>query len=580
MRGSALHICTCIAVAATLVPAGALQAAQVSVEVQGLPEALETAARSALELTHYVQRDVSETQVRRLFSRGEQQIQAALEPFGYYHASVRGELTHTQDVFKALFTVQPGERVRVAAANVRVNGVAAELGEIKAALDAFEPGVGDPLEHAAYESSKTRIDTALRSAGFLDAHLLEHRVAVTRATNTARIDLVWDSGMRYRLGEVRYSPSQFQDGFLQRYVPWQAGDDYSTAKLLGLQQRLVDADYFSSVAVQPLIDQKEGDTVPVEVLVVPAKRTVYTAGVYMSTDTGPGVRLGMDRRWVNRRGHKFRADLEYSQRLQSIGTTYQIPRPGPDNRSYNIGAAYRDEETDTSRSRMLRLAANDSRDWRGYTRTLGLQYLAGDYEIAGERRNSSLLFAEGVLSRKKADDFFFTWHGSSLALGLRGAPETPLSDTTFLQASADAKWIRRITEDGRALLRAGLGAMLVDDFDALPPELRFFAGGDRTVRGFAYEEIGETNASGGVIGGKYLAYAGIEYEHYFLPQWGAAAFTDAGDAFSSNFDVNVSVGIGLRWKSPVGLVRLDFAKPVVTDLDDGFRIHVIIGPDL
>src|SRR5690606_16332841 len=106
MRCSALHICTCIAVAALLVPAGALQAAQVSVEVQGLPEALEPAARSALEMTHYVQRDVYETQLRRLFSRGEKQIQAALEPFGYYPASVRGELTHTQDVFKALFIVQ------------------------------------------------------------------------------------------------------------------------------------------------------------------------------------------------------------------------------------------------------------------------------------------------------------------------------------------------------------------------------------------------------------------------------------------------------------------------------------------
>ena len=363
-------------------------------------------------------------------------------------------------------------------------------------------------------------------------------------------------------------------------MPWKPGDDYSAEQLVVLQQRLVDADYFASVAVQPLVDQRAGGTVPVEVLVVPAKRNLYTAGVYMSTDTGPGVRFGMDRRWVNERGHKMRGDVQYSQRLKGAGITYQIPRPGPDNRSYNLGTAYSDEETDTSHSRMLRIAANDSRNWRGFVRTLGLQYLNGDYEIADEPHSSSLLYAEGVLSRKKADDFFFTTRGYSLTLGLRGAPQTALSDTSFLQLTADGKWIQSVGEKGRVIVHGGLGAMEVEDFDALPPELRFFAGGDRTVRGFGYEEIGATNASGGVIGGKYLAYAGTEYEHYFLPRWGAAVFADAGDAFSSSFDANVSVGVGVRWKSPIGVVRLDIAKPVVTDLDDGWRIHIIIGPDL
>jgi translocation and assembly module TamA len=292
------------------------------------------------------------------------------------------------------------------------------------------------------------------------------------------------------------------------------------------------------------------------------------------------VRLGVDRRWVNRKGHKFKADMEYSQRVQGISTQYVIPRPGPDNRSYNFGAAYRDEETDSSRSRMLRLAANDSRDWRGFVRTIGLQYLAGDFEIADERHNSSLLFAEGVLSRKRADDFFFATRGYSLTFAVRGAFETFLADTSFAQVSTDAKWIRGTSEKGRVIVHGGAGAMMVDDFAALPPELRFFAGGDRSVRGFDFEEIGETNASGGVIGGKFLAYAGAEYQHFFVPNWGAAVFADAGDAFNTNFDLNLSVGVGLRWKSPIGMVRLDVAKPVVTELGDGFRIHVIVGPDL
>ena len=120
-----------------------------------------------------------------------------------------------------------------------------------------------------------------------------------------------------------------------------------------------------------------------------------------------------------------------------------------------------------------------------------------------------------------------------------------LSDTSFAQARAEAKWLTQVGEDGRVILRAALGGMVVDDFDALPPELRFFAGGDRSIRGFDYQQIGDLNAEGEVIGGEYEVVASAEYEHYFLPNWGAAIFVDAGDAFTQQFDTNVGAGIGL-----------------------------------
>jgi translocation and assembly module TamA len=143
----------------------------------------------------------------------------------------------------------------------------------------------------------------------------------------------------------------------------------------------------------------------------------------------------------------------------------------------------------------------------------------------------------------------------------------------------DGGYLFGIGKNDRLIARAELGAMAVDDFDQLPPDLRFFAGGDRSVRGFDYQAIGEVNESGGVVGGQYLVTSSLEYEHYFEPKWGAAAFVDAGDAFTNDFNANVAVGIGARWRSPVGTVRLDFAKPVVTDFDDGWRIHLTIGPE-
>src|SRR5262249_60004900 len=133
----------------------------------------------------------------------------------------------------------------------------------------------------------------------------------------------------------------------------------------------------------------------------------------------------------------------------------------------------------------------------------------------------------------------------SRALGLRFAREGLLSDTSCSQVTADGKYIFPLGRRQRMLLRLSLGTMAVTDFDQLPPELRFFAGGDRSIRGFDYQELGSTNAAGKVIGGTYLTVGSAEIEHYFLPKWGVAFFVDGGDAFrTGDFSMNIGAGLG------------------------------------
>ncbi|MBL8270135.1 autotransporter assembly complex protein TamA, partial [Steroidobacter sp.] len=534
---------------------------RVTVTVNGLDEAILESARANLEIKQYEERDVSAAEARRLFDRGKEQLARSLEPFGYYNPSVEARLERPEPgKFHAIYDVKRGDPVIVQAASIEVTPEARELEPVKLALSRFEPKNGERLDHGAYERSKQQIAAALANDGYLTAQLVRHKVSVVRSANTADIDLAWDAGPRHRLGELRFSQSQFPDRFLQKYKPWKDGEYYSADKLLSLQQALVDADYFTSVAVAPDMEKAADGVVPIDVMLIPAKRTVYTANLYFSTDSGPGTKLGVQRRWLNQQGHKLGGEIEYSSRLQEISTKYQIPKPGLPNRNYTIGAGYRDEETDSSRSRMARLAANEVTDrWKGFTRTLGMQYLNGDFEIADQQGSTSLLYAEGLLTRKQANDRNFPSSGYSLLYGLRFAYESLLSDTSFTQLRAEGKWLKKVGDDGRVLVRAALGAMLVDDFNALPPELRFFAGGDRSVRGFDYQQIGETNDTGGVIGGEYLVVGSAEYEHFFLPNWGAAVFVDAGDAFKSSFAANVGAGIGVRWKSPIGLVRVDIA---------------------
>jgi translocation and assembly module TamA len=565
-----------------LVFAAPLRAERVAVVVEGVEGDMAESVRASIELTKYEDRDVSPVEVRRLFEQADEQIRQALEPFGYYRAEATGKLERPEpSQYRATFRVTPGEPVVVRKERVVIGGDATQLEAVKAALEHFQPKQGERLDHGAYERSKQEIATALANEGYVRAQLVKRRVEVVRAANSAEIDLEWDPGPRHHFGEVHYSDAQFPDAFLQRYTPWRPGAFYSTDDLLDLQQALVDADYFSAVAVTPDLEHAKDALVPIDVALVPAKRTVYTASIYVSTDTGPGGKVGFERRWLNRRGHKLSSDIQYSTRLEDYRVQYRIPKPGRPNRNLTFGVGYRDEETDSSTSRMARAAATQVTDrWKGFTRTLGLQYLNGDFEIAKQQHSTSLLYAEGVLTRKKVDDLYFPLSGYNLLYGLRVAAEQVASETSFAQVRAEAKWLQQAGKDGRVILRGLLGGMVVDNFDALPPELRFFAGGDRSIRGFDYQQIGDLDAAGEVIGGEYQAIASAEYEHYFLQKWGAAIFVDAGDAFTQSFDVNVGVGVGLRWKSPVGLVRLEIARPVVSDFDHSWRVHLIIGPDL
>jgi translocation and assembly module TamA len=557
--------------------------AALEVTIAGLSDELQEAAHSNLSLQQYVGRDATPAQIRRLYNSGAEEIRKAVEPYGYYNPKIEANLEETDKGYKAVYKVDLGEPVIVRKRKVDVKGTGADIPTVKRAVRRFKPSEGEKLDHQLYEASKDGVQQALLGAGYLRAWTPTRKVDVSRSENWANIDVEWLSGDRYKFGAVDFQGSQFDNEFLERYIPWKLGDWYSPDRLLELQQRLVDADYFSTVLVQPVLEKGRPEGVPIHVEVAPAKRSVYSAGVYVSTDTGPGVRAGLQRRWINKQGHKFGVELDNAQRLKSADTKYQIPLPGPNEKSWNFGATYRDENTDSSKSKNGRIAANETRQWHGFTRTLGLQYLTGNFEIADEQRYSSLLFAEATLTRKQARNFAFPRNGYSIAFGTRFAPETALTDTSFSQVTVDGKYIKGTFRRQRLLLRSSLGAMIVDDFDQLPPDLRFFAGGDRSVRGFDYEAIGSLDANGKVIGGTYLAIGSAEYEYYFLQDWGAAVFVDGGDAFrNQDFNLNVGAGIGARWRSPVGVVRVDFGYPVKTEIPDAnhLRFHISIGPDL
>ncbi len=580
-----------------LLPAMMLAAqahAVVRLSVDGVDDPLKAAVISGVELSQYATREVTAAQATRLYERAPAQVQAALQPYGYYDASMSGDIKQVGKDWQVTLHVTPGEPVKVTRVELQLDPAAAAIAPIRRAERAIQRLQGKTLDHGSYDAARDALSSQLTANGFLDARLVTHRVEVTRAERSAVIKLAWQAGPRYHYGKVHFEGSQLNEGFLDRYLPFKSGDYFSQDQLLELQQALNGADYFSVVNVQPDVDEARAGVVDVTVKLQPAKRTIYTGGPFVGTDTGVGVRGSIERRWVNRRGHKWKNELVLAQRLKTLSTLYSIPLPGPHQRSYNFGANYRDANTDTSQSRTLELVANESRQWHGWVRTLGMHALDGTFTVGKignepdstpgiEHGRSTEVFGEASLTRKKVDNTTFVRDGWSLALAARSTAGSLLSDASFSQLTADAKWIHAFgaKKRNRLILRGSAGVTWTKDFSALPPQLRFFAGGDRSVRGYGYQSIGPLNSYDRVIGGKNLLVASTEVEHYFTRNWGMAAFVDAGNAFDgTDYRPEVGAGLGVRWLSPVGMIRVDLGTPIHNTQKHGIELHVVIGPDL
>ena len=522
---------------------------------------------------------VSETRLSFLVRTAPDEVRQGLEPYGYYDAVVTPEVIRDGDKVTVRLAVVPGEPVRVRALDVGVSAPGAGDELVVQRLANFGPRVGDVFHSGVYEINKAGIARALGEHGYFDAELRTHRVEVTRADHAADIALAWDSGERYRLGAVTFEGQQLRAGVLDPLVPWESGEAFDQLRLLELQQSLLDTDFFSGINLQPEPEKAVDHVVPITVTLVPAKRSVYNLGLRYGTDSGAGINARLERRWLNDRGHKLLLDLNIAQFKSNFTAQYKIPAFRWLDGWLTYSASLREEQIVDLTTQTVDVAVNRSGRWRGWNLLAGLNYKRerADSFINDQHDYYTVVFPSVWGQWKTSDDPNTPRRALGLTVEARAGSASLGSDVDFLQMRAEGRWIRGFGTSNRLLLRGELGTTVVDDFTALPPSLRFYAGGDHSVRGFGYKEIGTVD--GELFGGKHLVVASAEFEHMFTPVWGAAVFVDAGDAFDNNFDAHIGFGAGLRWRSPVGPVRIDIASDVSED-DPGLRLHISVGPDL
>lgn len=555
---------------------------KVEVEIEGVGGELVENIRVYLSLEK-PPTPVTETTVRRLLNQAPEEITQALQALGYYRSRIDSDLTETEKGWTARFKIDPGPPVRLTRVDLTITGEGQEDPEFQRLRGNIPLREGEILHHGRYEQTKALLQNLAAERGYFDAAFTTHRIDLNLENNTATVLLDFDTGGRYRLGAVRFKQEEeaFHLRFLERFVPFPPGKPYHADQILALNSRLINSGYFSRVDVRPIREEAEDRTVPVEVTAIARKKYELSAGLGYGTDTGPRATLGWENYRVNARGHRFRSELELSLLRQSVTANYQIPLQRPATDRLHFQAGLQQEDTETAESRLGKAGVSRS-ILRGesWIETLFLNYRTETYEVGRQRGHSRLILPGVTYSRTLIDQTASPRRGSSISVTLQGTDEVIGSDMHFLQTRIDGKIIRPIASPGRILLRGNLGWTLVSDFEDLPASLRFFAGGDRSIRGYAYNSLGPEKA-GDIIGGRYLAVGSIEYDYRFAKQWSIALFYDVGNAFNHVEDLNPQrgVGIGGRWYSPVGPVRLDLAyaldRPGLA-----FRVHINMGPDL
>lgn len=581
-----------------LAAAGTAQAAKVvKVDIHGLDDTKAANVRSALSLVDVIGQDVPGRRLGYLVREAEDETREALEPFGFYSPQIKVEREgNGQTGVTVTITVTLDEPVRVRRADIAIIGEGNEDRYLREDLAAFRPQVGDVFEHELYEASKTRITRRLAERGYFDADFSSRRVEVTRAERAADIDLVWNSGGRYDMGPINITQTPHQiirGSLLDKLIYWEQGSYYHQGKLDRFRESLARLDYFSSIEIEPLPDQAVDNEVPVNVTLTPAKRTIYTAGLSYGTDSGPGVRLGMERRYVNDRGHKALGQIDWASKRKTATAQYRIPAFAWLDGWYTFSAQYYDEQTDYMDTRKVEVVASRSGQIsRRLNAVASLHALRerwayaadddGDQNTPVAYQYATFLYPALRGEYIDADDRIFPRHGIGVTVEVRGGVEGVGSDANFAQAWGVARWYQGIGDRNRLILRAEAGGTFTNALVNMPPSLRFFAGGDRSIRGYAFREVGpSTIGSDGkkyALGAKNVLTGSAEFEHYFNDTWGAAVFVDAGDAFDDTPDIHTGVGFGVRWRSPVGPVRVDIAHGL-KDPDSDYEIYLNIGAD-
>jgi len=556
--------------------------AQVRVELSGVDSEIEANIRASLDLVrHGAREDLSEAAIRRLQARARSQIREAMRPFGYYRPRIEHQLEQREDRWVASFDIEPGEPVLVADIDVRISGEGSAEPRLLEIVAQSPIQKNRRLRHQEFDRLRNNLQATAAVLGYFEARFEDRRLEVNPSEHAARVVLHLQTGPRYRFGSVDVEQEILEAGLLHRIVTIREGQPYDGNRLLQAQYRLTDSLYFASVIVETGVPDAESRSVPVRIVTSPTRRQRIRMGIGYATDTRLRGSLGIDWRRLNEAGHSAGTELRLSETLSEISGRYRIPIGDPLKERLMFRGSMTREDLGDIESRRTNLGVSHvTVRGGGWQRTLFTDLLDEGTRLPDEPEFRDTLLIPGVgMEKLIADDVLFPMKGYRLRGEVRGSHQLLGAKNDFLRLDFEANRVDSIGEKWRFFTRSRVGIGIVEEFASLPASLRFFAGGDQSVRGYSFNSLGPRDEAGNVIGGRHLLFGSLEAERQVWGRVALAGFVDAGNAMDSfSDDLEASVGLGVNVRTPIGTVRISAARSVTESRS--LRFHLTIRPDL
>lgn len=571
-----------LCITSLLLVSGVASAANVRLQVEGLSGELEKNVRAQLST---IQGD-EVTPDRRFRARVDDAIREGLKALGYYEPTIDFDLRPPPAKGRQVLIakVTPGEPVRIGGTEVILRGGARTDRDYLDLLNT-RPAIGTILNHGDYDSFKSSLTRVALRKGYFDSEFNKSQLGVSLDRHQAFWDIDYNSGERYRFGPVTFEGSQIRDEYLQNLVPFKQGDYYTSQDLAELNRRLAATGWFSSVVVAPQFEKsRQTKVLPLQGVVSPRKENTVETGVGYSTDVGPRVKGTWRKPWMNSYGHSLTSSLSLSAPEQQLDFSYKVPLlKSPLEQYYLMQGGFKRTDLNDTQADSTTLAV--SRYWEmssGWQRALNLRWSLDHFTQANVTNTTMLIYPGVSVNRTRSRGGLMPTWGDSQRYSVDYSNTMWGSDINFIVMQAQDVWIRTLYDRHRFVVRGNLGWIEADNFSKVPPDLRFFAGGDRSIRGYKYKSISPKDDDGKLMGASKLATGSLEYQYNVSGKWWGAVFVDSGEAVSdireSNF--KTGAGLGVRWQSPVGPIKLDIARPIGDKEEHGLQFYIGLGPEL
>ena len=571
-----------LCITSLLLVSGVASAANVRLQVEGLSGELEKNVRAQLST---IQSD-EVTPDRRFRARVDDAIREGLKALGYYEPTIDFDLRPPPAKGRQVLIakVTPGEPVRIGGTEVILRGGARTDRDYLDLLNT-RPAIGTILNHGDYDSFKSSLTRVALRKGYFDSEFNKSQLGVSLDRHQAFWDIDYNSGERYRFGPVTFEGSQIRDEYLQNLVPFKQGDYYTSQDLAELNRRLAATGWVSSVVVAPQFEKsRQTKVLPLQGVVSPRKENTVETGVGYSTDVGPRVKGTWRKPWMNSYGHSLTSSLSLSAPEQQLDFSYKVPLlKSPLEQYYLMQGGFKRTDLNDTQADSTTLAV--SRYWEmssGWQRALNLRWSLDHFTQANVTNTTMLIYPGVSVNRTRSRGGLMPTWGDSQRYSVDYSNTMWGSDINFIVMQAQDVWIRTLYDRHRFVVRGNLGWIEADNFSKVPPDLRFFAGGDRSIRGYKYKSISPKDDDGKLMGASKLATGSLEYQYNVSGKWWGAVFVDSGEAVSdireSNF--KTGAGLGVRWQSPVGPIKLDIARPIGDKEEHGLQFYIGLGPEL